>query len=464
MKVSKLAWLAAAAIGMSSGAASAQQYGYQSSVRSAQYTQQAPAAIQQVSHTCDCGEPVCGCEVVADPACGCESVCDTSCDSGCDSMCGGGGLGLGSCSLTECNLGEPWSLFGSYNGISVGGWTQFGYHSANNFFRFNQHADQVNLHQAWLYAEKAIDTSNGFDLGGRIDYVYGVDAQDTQAFGQESGWDTDWDNGIYGHAIPQLYAEAGYGDLSVKVGHFFTIIGFEVVPAPDNFFYSHAFTMYNSEPFTHTGVLATYAATDALTIYGGYTLGWDSGFEDNGDSYLGGVSLAVTEDVTLTYASIMGRFSRPRNPNLGTGFLGSQSETGYMHSIVANMALTNQLSYIFQTDYLDTENADGSTARNTFGINQYMIYNLSDCWAAGVRAEWWNVADSQLAGGGGNTDIYSFTAGLNFRPHANVLIRPEIRWDWIKEDAAALNLADVQFNEGNRSSQASFGMDTIFLF
>ena len=96
----------------------------------------------------------------------------------------------------------------------------------------------------------------------------------------------------YGSAIPQLYLEAGYGDLSCKVGHFYTIIGYEVVTAPDNFFYSHAYTMYNSEPFTHTGalVLPTRLVTD-MTIYGGYVFGWDSGFEDNGDAFLGGVSL-----------------------------------------------------------------------------------------------------------------------------------------------------------------------------
>ncbi len=96
----------------------------------------------------------------------------------------------------------------------------------------------------------------GFDIGGRIDYIYGTDGPDTQAFGIDNDhWDNGWDNGNdYGSAIPQLYMEAGYGDLSVKVGHFYTIIGYEVVQAPDNFFYSHAYTMYNSEPFTHTGV------------------------------------------------------------------------------------------------------------------------------------------------------------------------------------------------------------------
>ena len=77
--------------------------------------------------------------------------------------------------------------------------------------------------------------------------------------------------------LPQLYVEAGYGDLSVKAGHFYTIIGYEVVQATGNFFYSHAYTFNFSEPFTHTGVLAQYDASERLTFYGGYSLGIDSG-------------------------------------------------------------------------------------------------------------------------------------------------------------------------------------------
>ena len=45
-----------------------------------------------------------------------------------------------------------------------------------------------------------------------------------------------FDHGIYGFALPQVYGEVAMGDLSVKMGHFFTIIGYEVVTAPDNFF------------------------------------------------------------------------------------------------------------------------------------------------------------------------------------------------------------------------------------
>ena len=238
---------------------------------------------------------------------GCDAVC---CDGGCDGACGGGG-DEGAC-LFDCSLDDPFTLFGEVNGFSIGGWTQLGYHNKANAL-FNSRPGEYQLHQMWLYAEKALDTSDGFDWGARIDYVFGTDGPDTQAFGiGNDHWDAGWTqgDGDYGHAIPQLYGEVGYGDVSVKYGHFYTIIGWEVVGAPDNFFYSHAYTMYNSEPFTHTGTLATATVSDELEVYGGYVFGWDSGFEDNGDAFLGGASLTLCDDINVIYATVLRTFRR----------------------------------------------------------------------------------------------------------------------------------------------------------
>ena len=71
-----------------------------------------------------------------------------------------------------------------------------GYHSRENSL-FNTYKDNFQLQQAWLYAEKAIDTECGFDIGGRIDYLYGTDGPNTQAFGTDPrGWDNSWDNNL----------------------------------------------------------------------------------------------------------------------------------------------------------------------------------------------------------------------------------------------------------------------------
>ena len=170
--------------------------------------------------------------------------------------------------------GEPWSLWSTIapgmeecHNITAGGWMQIGYHTegANGIGTglFNNYPNVIQMQEAWLYLEKAIDADRcrAWDWGFRMDYVYGTDGPDTQAFGNSvNAWDIGWDNGnYYGHAIPQLNVQVAYNDLTVTVGHFFTILGYEVVPAPDNFFYSHAFTMYLAEPFTHTGLLAEYA-------------------------------------------------------------------------------------------------------------------------------------------------------------------------------------------------------------
>ena len=165
--------------------------------------------------------------------------------------------------LGDCCLGEPWTLMQALHGdceplVNVGGWLSFGYHDDSNGL-FNDRPDQLALHQAWVYAEKAAVECES-PLGFRVDLMYGLDANDTQAFGNNPGrWDfqNGWDYGSYGWALPQLYGELAIGGWNIKAGHFFTLVGYEVVTAPDNFFYSHAMTMYNSEPFTHTGAVAS---------------------------------------------------------------------------------------------------------------------------------------------------------------------------------------------------------------
>ena len=435
MKLQKLALIAAIACGITGGVANAGDV---------QLTSCLGGCTDGCDTSCDCGEPVCGCEAIG----GCDTNC---CDGGCDSA-GCGCIG-GGCLGGDCCLGDPYKLFDNDGPYDIGGWVSLGYHS-NAVPLFNNRPDELNLHQAWLYAERAIDTSCGFDIGGRIDYVYGIDAQDTQAFGiANDHWDNDWDNGAYGHALPQAYLEAGYGDLSVKVGHFYTIIGWEVVGAPGNFFYSHAYTFFNSEPFTHTGALATYNVNDDVTAYGGYVLGWDSGFEDNGDAFLGGLSVNLTDELNVTYATIGGRFN---TGDFGRGAGFDQGRQGYMHSIVANYQMSDTLQYIFQSDLLEADDLNGNDFQESIGINQYLIRTINDCNAVGARFEWYQSEGIfNNAIGAGSSDIYALTLGWNHRPNANLILRPEVRWDFDDDQVSDVLDGDDQF---------TFGVDGIVTF
>jgi Putative beta-barrel porin-2, OmpL-like. bbp2 len=360
--------------------------------------------------------------------------------------------------MFDCCLGDPCTLkdhltpcCSDYN---YGGWVALGYYTDPTRFStvsgdglaFNDYPDHLNLTQAWVYFEKVASASACCaDYGYRFDMLYGTDAQKTQAFGNPinsfgtpDGWDNPWDDGVYGWAIPQLYGEVAYGDWSVKAGHFFTTIGYEVVPAPDNFFFSHALTMFNAEPFTHTGVLATYSGMDKVTVYGGWTLGWDTGFDQfgSGSSWLGGVSVAATDDVTFTYMSTAG--------NLGWR---SNDQDGYSQSLVGDVTMSDNVEYVIQSDYVQTQ-----SGFYAIGVNQYLFYTVSDCLKAGGRFEWFKTDNFSP---NDSVSYYEATLGVNYKPHANVVVRPEVRWDWTNAENT-INIPNYD--------ETVFAIDAIFTF
>jgi len=303
-----------------------------------------------------------------------------------------------------------------------------------------------------MWFERVADGSSGFDVGFRLDVVYGTDAQKTQAFGNDDArWDASagFSNGAYGWALPQAYIELAAGDVAVKAGHFYTLVGYEVGTAPDNFFYSHALTMFNSEPFTHTGVLGTFSGLEDLEIYAGWTLGWDTGFdqyttnEAAGSSFLGGFSATLTDSLAFTYITTFGDFGARSDAAFYGGNPNVADESAYSHSLVFDASITDELNYVFQSDLVSVRNGVG---HEQVGINQYLFYSLNDCMAVGSRYEWWK---------NDGTSFNEVTYGVNIRPHANIVLRPEVRHDWT---STALGYGD------GRDSETTFGMDCVLTF
>jgi hypothetical protein len=407
----------------------------------------APAPVVSASDaapSAGCGStPACDVAAICDGKACCDSM--ASCDSGCAGLGGGGGGG-----------DDPFQLFpNTIAGFKVGGWTSVGYHDHANPLSFNTYDGRVQLGQQWLFAEKVADGSKGLGFGARIDYIYGTDGPDTQSFGiPNNHWDNSWDNGRvpgnvnggYGHAIPQLYGEIASGDLSVKVGHFFTIVGNEVVQATGNFFYSRQFTFYNAEPFTHTGALSTYNVDADTQLYNGYVLGWDSGFEDNGDAYIGGIKRKVSDSVSVLYSTVLGSFGRGNR---------AVQEKGGIHNFILTANLTDKWTFISQVDYLYSNNVNGVTQRNSFGNINYLLYKVNDKVSLGQRVEWFNFSGEGFAGVQ-NDDLYNYTAGINYKVNSNLMFRPEARWVW--------DPTRFGFNENFASSQTSIGGDMLFTF
>lgn len=182
--------------------------------------------------------------------------------------------------------------------LEIGGWINGGAtfnpsqaDGYNGPVIFADQANQFQLNQFNLFMRRSVvSVGSTWDFGGRVDFMFGTDAIFTQAFGvptfdvnsgeplSRNNWDLDLccsSTRTYGIALPQTYLEAyapiGNG-FNVKVGHFYTPTGFETVPAPDNFFYTRAYTLNVGEPFTHTGILANYPLTEKLQVLGGHSL------------------------------------------------------------------------------------------------------------------------------------------------------------------------------------------------
>jgi hypothetical protein len=353
-------------------------------------------------------------------------------------------------------------------GLSLSGWAigSYTYNTNNPSDRingpvtFNDRSNDFLMNQLYLVAERKVDTEGDkIDLGFRVDALYGTDAFFTQAFGLDQTIITG--SPLYRLALPQIYGEAFLpimDGLSIKGGHFYTIIGYEVVTTPDNFFTTLPYTFQYGEPFTHTGVLSNLAVNDKLSWYNGVVEGWDNWWDNNNAwSYLGGVSYQAFEKTNITLTYITGSEQDTKN----IGFQGIRKPGGTvnrtMYSLVIQQGITEKLKYVFQHDHGWQASSPGQGApvdvgptprAEWYGINQYLFYDINDKFAVGVRGEWFRDDDGVRVavfrsgspanpGALGPSNYYALSLGANYRPTSFFTIRPELRWDWQDADANA---------------------------
>ena len=391
------------------------------------------------------------------------------------------------------------------NAITVGGWVNAGItynaNDPNNGFNgpvtFGDRANEFQLNQLNLFIQRAVATEgDAWSFGGRFDAMFGTDSIFTQAYGvpandvntglakNRGNWDLNIlgtaGNRFYGLALPQAYLETyvpvGNG-LDVKLGHFYTPIGYETVPANENFFYTHAYTMQYGEPFTHTGALGNYAVNPNWSVMGGVTTGsatggWDGGFNQQLGNWSGIGGTTWTSDDKGSSANISGTY----------GATSEQSSNAWaMYSIVLKHNITDKTHLVLQHDHGFANGVliNGVTQNaQWYGINSHLTYDLKDNLTIGMRAEWFDDANGfRVASSGrvaaatngtgysyasnqgytGNAaNYYELTAGVNWKPVAWLNLRPNVRYDRVS-GTASLNGSDKPF--GGKVDQFLFSTD-----
>lgn len=379
------------------------------------------------------------------------------------------------CSNSCCNdsCRKSSDAFDLFSGIRFDGWIDTGFigNTGSPDSKFNgpynavDRANELTLNQIYLVAEKVLPKC-GHGIGGRIDYLYGEDYFLAESIGLEKRPDGSarWNNEYYGSAFPQAYVSAGNQRLSVQLGHFYSVVGYEGVMAPDNFFYSKSYSYQFAGPFTHWGAQMNWRPNDCWTIQAGLHNGWDA-LDRVSDSV--GFIGKVRYDSRSTGSWTSFAITTGDDYNNAAGVAPTDDFTNRTrYSWLVGVPLTCRVDYVFHHWLGLQENgaADGTQAE-WYGIDQYLTYAVNPCTDLGMRFEWFRDDDGTRVGLNRSRNpnnppfagnFFSLSFGANYSHSEHVMIRPELRADWYDGPSAV-----QPFNDATDSSQFMLGLDVI---
>jgi hypothetical protein len=162
----------------------------------------------------------------------------------------------------------------------------------------------------------------------------------------------------------------------------------------------------------------------------------------------------------------------------------ADNDNRFVYSLVVQRQLTERLRYVMVHNLGHETNVPlpGVDDAQWYGLNQYLLYQINPRLSANLRAEWMRDDDGVRIAGPGNIDgvaawdgagyagdFYGLTLGLNWRPHGNLLFRPEIRYDWYNGENSLFEDIDPSkplrpFGNGDRDDQLTLGVDMVITF
>src|SRR2546427_520804 len=166
------------------------------------------------------------------------------------------------------------------SGISMSGYLDVGYTRADRNIQggpgvstrvFDSQNNSFALHQFGLSVSKL--PRQGF--GGLVNVTVGSDAQVIHSVPEPAGGGSVFD-------VTQAYAQYAGRELTLIAGKYATLHGTEVIWSPSNTNVSRSI-LFGAIPFTHTGVRATWALSDTVSLIGGVNNGWDQLTDANRD-------------------------------------------------------------------------------------------------------------------------------------------------------------------------------------
>ncbi len=231
-----------------------------------------------------------------------------------------------------------------------------------------------------------------------------------------------------GFYLLQAFAQYVSGPLTLQAGKFNTLAGAETAQVTTNTNTTRSI-LFAFEPVTHTGVRATYAANDQVSLIIGVNNGWTNS-QDSADAagktVEAGVSFTPSKALAWT---LQGYYGRDIN-NYGV-----QGNIGLIDTVLTWNA-TSALSLVGSVDYGTVQSTSLSPSASWWGVAGYLNYAINDSWRASLRGEYFDDRDGYLTRNfdpttdvGSDQKLKEVTLTLGYDPTKNFEFRLEGRYD-----------------------------------
>ena len=302
------------------------------------------------------------------------------------------------------------------SGITESGYVAASYYDSsgyNSYHQFDTSHDTFQLDQAAL--QLAYQPKSGF--GAVVDVIAGEDAKIVDAAESAGASANSFD-------LLQGFLQYVAGPVTVQAGKFTTLAGAEVIAPTGNTNFSRSLLFF-AEPMTHTGLRATYALTDTVSVIVGVNNGWNY-TKINYGSKTGelGISLTPSKLFSLTAQIYAGK-----DPIYGA--------ERTLFDTVGTFTATSALSFVVSYDWGKQETSPatpaGLTGGDWEGVAGYVNYQLSSQWRVSLRAEYLDDKDGTTVVTGARQSLKEGTVTFGYDPVASFELRLEGRYDTSSE-------------------------------
>lgn len=329
------------------------------------------------------------------------------------------------------------------SGITESGYVAASYYHSNGYntdHQFDIKHDTFQLDQAALTV--AYQPKEGF--GALVNIAAGEDMRVLNGAEQNTGPTANTFDVVQG------FVQYVGGPLTIIGGKYVTLAGAEVIAPTGNTNFSRSLLFF-AEPLTHTGIRATYALNDTLSLIAGVNNGWNyTSFSYASKTGELGVAWTPIKAFALTAQAYVGK-----DPNFDA------KKT--LIDMVATYNATDALTLILSYDWGKQEqHAVGAPSYNWHGAAFYTNYALNDQWRVSVRVEYLDDKDGDPALTGVAQTLKEGTVTFGYDPVKSFELRLEARYD--KSNQATFQRTAGTATPTFANSQTGFALQGVYKF